>query len=411
MSKKRLLLVWMIIAIMVLVWPTRNIGAAYNDTTLEAGTVIYISGVAPNTDSTAGINISVSSNSEVVSMEVGSTSISLSMASGSSIHLVSTDRKKFLSSAAETACTVAQSSFNYTANSTQTITISFTDSDNCASIGGGGSSGGGGGGGSTSSDLVPPTISNIVATPTVTGATITWATNEASISWVLYGTTTSYGSESKIEVYKTSHSVALSGLTPLTTYHYQVKAKDSSGNASYYGDKVFTTLALGAVPVTPEVPITPTTPEATTPSMGMPSDNLGVGVTPDMKLAKRLSGRLLLQVEQGGAIWYVDTKEYKRYNVTFANALYVFQKLSLGITNANLAKIPVSGTKDVGNVALRNKLKGKLLLAVEDHGAIWYVDKDGYRHSVTWANLMDLFRKLALGITDANLAKIPAGSL
>ncbi|HRY63563.1 MAG TPA: hypothetical protein P5267_03125, partial [Patescibacteria group bacterium] len=116
-------------------------------------------------------------------------------------------------------------------------------------------------------------------------------------------------------------------------------------------------------------------------------------------------------VEKGGEIWYVDTKEYKRYQVTFANALYVFQKLSLGISNANLAKIPVSGTKDVSNISLRNKMKGKMLLAVEDHGRIWYVDKDGYRHEVTWANLMDLFRKLALGITDANLAKIPAGSL
>jgi hypothetical protein len=118
-----------------------------------------------------------------------------------------------------------------------------------------------------------------------------------------------------------------------------------------------------------------------------------------------------LQVEKGGAIWYVDTKEYKRYNITWANALYVFQKLSLGVTNANLAKIPVSGTKDVGNVALRNKMKGKLLLAVEDHGRIWYVDKDGYRHETTWTNLMDLFRKLALGITDANLELIPIGSV
>jgi len=42
---------------------------------------------------------------------------------------------------------------------------------------------------------------------------------------------------------------------------------------------------------------------------------------------------------------------------------------------------------------MQNRLKGKLLLQVEQGGAIWYVDKDGYRHSVTWNNLMDLFRK------------------
>lgn len=213
--------------------------------------------------------------------------------------------------------------------------------------------------------------------------------------------------------------MTLSGLTPLTTYHYQVKAKDSSGNISSDSDRELITLAAGEEPVTPttpttETPITPTTPassEGQASCVMPPSDGLGTGVTPDMKLAKKVAGRLLLRVEKKGEIWYVDTKEYKRYQVTFGNALCVFQKLSLGISNDNLGKIPVDGTKDVGNTTLRNKLKGKLLLAVEDHGRIWYVDKDGYRHEVTWANLMDLFRKLALGITDANLAKIAEGNL
>jgi hypothetical protein len=48
---------------------------------------------------------------------------------------------------------------------------------------------------------------------------------------------------------------------------------------------------------------------------------------------------------------------------------------------------------------------------VEQGGAIWYVDQNGYRHSVTWANLMPLFQKLSLGITDANLYKISEGNL
>jgi phage pi2 protein 07 len=131
----------------------------------------------------------------------------------------------------------------------------------------------------------------------------------------------------------------------------------------------------------------------------------------DINLSKKLNGKLLLQVEQGGAIWYVDTKEYKRYSVTWANALPLFRKLSLGITDANLAKIPIAESRGVGDWTLRNQLKGKLLLQVEQGGSIWYVDQNGYRYSVTWGNLMDLFKKLALGITDANLAKIQIGSL
>ena len=131
----------------------------------------------------------------------------------------------------------------------------------------------------------------------------------------------------------------------------------------------------------------------------------------DKILSKRVNGKLLLQVEGGGNIWYVDTKEFKRYSVTWANALPLFVKLSLGITDADLAKIPVSGSNEVGNNSIRNRLKGKLLLQVQQGGAIWFVDKDGYRHSVTWNNLMDLFTKLSLGITNADLNKIEVGSL
>ncbi|MBU4360542.1 hypothetical protein KKA66_01695 [Patescibacteria group bacterium] len=125
----------------------------------------------------------------------------------------------------------------------------------------------------------------------------------------------------------------------------------------------------------------------------------------------RVKGRLLLQVEQGGAIWYVDTNEHNRYSVTWANALPLFQKLSLGITDSDLSKIPIAGTSEVGSWSMRNRLKGKLLLQVQQRGAIWFVDKDGYRHSVTWNNLMPLFEGLALGITNNDLYKIPVGSL
>ncbi|PIR05582.1 hypothetical protein COV56_02030 [Candidatus Kuenenbacteria bacterium CG11_big_fil_rev_8_21_14_0_20_37_9] len=61
------------------------------------------------------------------------------------------------------------------------------------------------------------------------------------------------------------------------------------------------------------------------------------------------------------------------------------------------------------DTSLTNRLKGRLLLQVADRGRIWYVDFDGKRWEVTWKNLMDLFRKLALGITDNDLNKIDMG--
>ncbi len=159
-------------------------------------------------------------------------------------------------------------------------------------------------------------------------------------------------------------------------------------------------------------------------------------------ITERLKGRLLLQVEQGGAIWYVNPLDSKKYQVTFANALSLFENFALGITNADLIKIPANlesikpdldsdgdGYKDRTELEyyyspyipgdnkgkfttdnnLAHRLKGRLLLQVEQRGAIWYVDHTGIRHSVRWDNLMDLFRGLALGITNSDLAKINTG--
>jgi hypothetical protein len=66
---------------------------------------------------------------------------------------------------------------------------------------------------------------------------------------------------------------------------------------------------------------------------------------------------------------------------------------------------------DKKDTSLSNRLKGKLLLQVNQGGRIWYVDFDGKRWEVTWKNLMTLFESLALGITDEDLNKIDTGEL
>lgn len=101
------------------------------------------------------------------------------------------------------------------------------------------------GGGGFYVDTTPPKISNIKVAASANTATITWTTDKSSISWAVYGTTTDYGLEVKTTTYVTSHSVSLSDLSPETTYHYSVKAKDSAGNMSSYADRTFTTLAEG----------------------------------------------------------------------------------------------------------------------------------------------------------------------
>jgi len=73
-------------------------------------------------------------------------------------------------------------------------------------------------------------------------ATINWITDEGATSQVEYGTTTAYGSNSVLNsTLVTSHSRTLSGLAPVTTYHYRVKSSDAAGNLATSADNTFTT--------------------------------------------------------------------------------------------------------------------------------------------------------------------------
>jgi len=85
------------------------------------------------------------------------------------------------------------------------------------------------------------------------------------------------------------------------------------------------------------------------------------------------------------------------------------KKITIAILGLALL-LSTSSTAIAGN-SITNRLKGRLLLQVEDRGRIWYIDFDGKRWEVTWANLMTLFESLALGITNNDLSKIPQGSL
>lgn len=141
----------------------------------------------------------------------------------------------------------------------------------------------------------------------------------------------------------------------------------------------------------------------------------------DKNLTERLHGRILLQVEQHGEAWYVREKDSKRYYMRDGGVAYdMMRYFSLGITDADLAKVPsVQDTEEMNQStsvcasnALANRLRGEIVLQVEQHGEAWYVDpvkcrkiylKDGDA-------AYEVMRYLSIGITDADLAKIPVGA-
>jgi len=90
-------------------------------------------------------------------------------------------------------------------------------------------------------DVTPPIISNVKSSVTETTATITWTTDEPSDSSTNYGLDTNYENAESNASLVVSHSLALTGLTANTEYHYQVESTDSSTNIATSIDYVFTT--------------------------------------------------------------------------------------------------------------------------------------------------------------------------
>jgi len=92
-------------------------------------------------------------------------------------------------------------------------------------------------------DTVGPVISvinsSILFPP---GAAITWTTNEGATSRVEYGLTNSYGTLTTLDgSFVTSHTVNITGLAQVTTYHYRVISTDAAGNTTTSASNTFAT--------------------------------------------------------------------------------------------------------------------------------------------------------------------------
>jgi purple acid phosphatase-like protein/fibronectin type III domain protein len=97
---------------------------------------------------------------------------------------------------------------------------------------------------SASADTSPPSISNaLISKLSDSGMTISWTTNEISDTQVEFGTATTYGSSTPlVSTLVTNHSVQLTGLQPITLYHFRVKSRDAAGNLAKSADFTAQTL-------------------------------------------------------------------------------------------------------------------------------------------------------------------------
>lgn len=134
----------------------------------------------------------------------------------------------------------------------------------------------------TGGDTTPPVVSGTNATTGATTARITWTTDEAADSTVLFGTASSTLDRTlSASGSGTSHEVELSGLAPQTTYYYRVRSADLSGNVSTRPDTgsaplTFTTEPSGSGPDCPcsvfsttQMPQTPDCQDSSAVELGM----------------------------------------------------------------------------------------------------------------------------------------------
>ncbi len=139
--------------------------------------------------------------------------------------------------------------------------------------------------------------------------------------------------------------------------------------------------------------------------------------TSDPTLLSRVKGYILLQVQEHGEAWYVDPVSQKRsYMKDGAVAYEMMRSFGLGITDVDLDRIPkLNTTEEIKNASsvcasnsLANRLKGRILLQVQQNGEAWYVYPKNCRmiYMKDGASAYEIMRYLGLGITNADLEKI-----
>lgn len=183
----------------------------------------------------------------------------------------------------------------------------------------------------------------------------------------------------------------------------------------------------------------------------------------DDSLTSRLAGKILLQVENAGQAWYLDPISDNRYYLADGDTAYqALRAFGLGITNGDLAKLPVGiddraegldsdddglidrleesldtdiddadsdddGVSDGNEIKARTnpdgkglsvisaslaaRLEGRILLQVEKQGQAWYIHNGQRYYMPDGEQAYQIMRFLSLGINNTDLRKIAVGSL
>ena len=128
-----------------------------------------------------------------------------------------------------------------------------------------------------------------------------------------------------------------------------------------------------------------------------------------LALANKLSGRILLSVEENGEAWYVNPEDRRRYYLGRPDdAFEIMRSFGLGIKNYDLEQIAQSNMPVSGNLDLASRLAGRIVLQVERNGEAWYINPVDLKRYYLGRpdDAFEVMRNLGLGISRENLARI-----
>ncbi len=285
-------------------------------------------------------------------------------------------------------------------------------------------------------------------------AAISWQTNLAGTGYVYYRRSgssefQSVGSDSLSQ----EHQLALNNLAAGIYEFYCLSSSDFGQTAtSSLGQFIISSTAASQEPAASE-----------TGSSSLPdssSAKVEAQTAKDQALYQRLAGRIVLRVQAAGEAYYLSPQDSKYYYLGRpADAFQIMRQVGLGITNADLAKIPVglsaltgqdtdsdglpdlfeqaigtnpnladsdqdgyndkdeltrgyspeqAGTKLALDPGFAQRQAGKIFLQVEAHGEAWYVNPaDGKRYFLGRpADAFQIMRQLGLGISEADFARL-----
>jgi len=128
-------------------------------------------------------------------------------------------------------------------------------------------------------------------------------------------------------------------------------------------------------------------------------------------------GYILLDVQAHGEAWYVRPETSTRHYMKDGSVAYNMMRFfGSGIADGDLNRIPLSNsTTDIKNASsvclansLANRMKGKIMLQVQQHGEAYYVYPKNCRriYLKDGAAAYEIMRYLGLGIATADLNKI-----